>query len=208
MPSADEINDGLAQIAANWRWLAALWHVYLALPALGLALGWRPPRAVAGVLLSLPLLSVSALAWTTANPFNGIFFVVAGVASLWIACRLGSKPVETAPRWLVAVGAALVAFGWVYPHFLDTGSFVTYLYAAPTGLIPCPTLAAAVGFTLALRGLDSAAWSGVLGVTGLFYGTLGTAWLGVAIDGFLLLGALLLLLVAVALFRSGSAHGG
>jgi hypothetical protein len=88
------------------------------------------------------------------------------------------------------VGALLFAFGWVYPHFLNTSSFLPYLYSAPTGLIPCPTLSIVIGLALILGGLGARTWSLVLGVTGIFYGIFGSAWLGVLIDWVLLLGAL------------------
>lgn len=65
-----------------------------------------------------------------------------------------------------------------------------WLYAAPTGIIPCPTLSIVIGFTLILGGLRSRSWCLVLTTVGLFYGFFGAVRLGVKIDGILLLGAL------------------
>ena len=101
-------------------------------------------------------------------------------------------------------GAALLIFGWVYPHFLETSSPLTYLYAAPTGLIPCPTLSITIGFALILGGLDSRLWSWVLGAFGLFYGAFGALRLGVTIDLVLLLGSIAL--IAFALLPAPLAH--
>jgi hypothetical protein len=190
MPTPDEILSGLSEIANTWRVLAIFWHVYFGVLALLLLQGARPSRRVVGVLLGLPLLSVSVLAWINGNPFNGTFFAVSGIALIAISTRLSHDRVRVAPLWAATLGALLFAFGWVYPHFLNTLSFLPYLYSAPTGLIPCPTLSIVIGLALILGGLGARTWSLVLGVTGIFYGIFGSAWLGVLIDWVLLLGAL------------------
>lgn len=108
-----------------------------------------------------------------------------------IALRLRPVPPVFAAPPMRAAGAGLAAFGRVYPHFLE-GGHVRYLYAAPLGLVPCPTLALVVGLTPMLRGLESRGWTLTLAVASLFYGLFGWFRLGVAMDGALLLGALLL----------------
>jgi len=191
MPTPDEILRGLRDIANTWRILAIFWHVYFGLLAVLLLQGARPPRNVAGVLLGLPLLSVSGLAWIHGNPFNGTVFAVSGIALIALSTRrLSHDRVRVAPWWAAAGGALLFAFGWVYPHFLDTSSFLPYLYSAPMGLIPCPTLSVVIGSALILGGLGSRAYSLVIGVTGIFYGLFGSVRLGVLIDWVLLFGAL------------------
>jgi len=205
MPTSDQILSGLGAIANGWRLLAILWHAYFAVLALGLVAGARPSRRVAGILLGLPLLSVGALAWGAGNPFNGSFFTLSGVALLAIAVRLPPLRIELA-RWRSSVpGALMFAFGWGYPHFLDTPSWVPYLYAAPTGLIPCPTLSIVIGLALIVRGLGARGWSALLAATGLFYGVFGALGLGVTLDWALAAGALVLLLTA---FRGSSPRGG
>src|SRR5678810_80921 len=79
------------------------------------------------------------------------------------------------------VGAAAIAFGWVYPHFL-AGPPLAYLYAAPFGLVPCPTLAVAIGFALLAGAPNDRAWNLVLAALGLFYAAFGIARLGVWLD--------------------------
>lgn len=195
MPSTDQILAGLTSIANEWQLLAIIWHVYFAVLAGGLLLGMRPPMRVAGVLLALPLFSVSGLAWMTGNPFNGAIFALFGIALVVIALRLPDEALTIAPTWIAAVGAALFVFGWVYPHFLATSSYWPYLYAAPTGLVPCPTLSIVIGMSLIVGGFDSRTWSWVLGAVSLFYGVFGAVRLGVTIDFVLLVGALLLVLL-------------
>jgi hypothetical protein len=192
MPTPDEILSGLREIANTWRVLAIFWHVYFGVLAVLLLQGVRPPRNVAGVLLGLPLLSVSALAWIHGNPFNGAFFTLSGIALIALSKRLSHDRVRVAPWWAATGGALLFAFGWVYPHFLNTSSFLPYLYSAPTGLIPCPTLSIAIGLAFILGGLGSRAYSLVIGVTGIFYGLFGSVRLGVLIDWVLLVAALVL----------------
>ena len=150
-----------------------------------------------GILLSLPLISVCVLAWLSGNPFNGALFAVAAIALIVLAARLSSEPIHWAPAWLVGAGIIMFAFGWLYPHFLNTTSFLPYLYAAPTGLVPCPTLSIVIGMALMLDGLESRWWALVLAAMGVFYGIFGAVRLGVTIDFVLLAGALLLGVIAL-----------
>ena len=94
----------------------------------------------------------------------------------------------------MAAGMVMILFGWVYPHFLEGGAWFDYLYAAPTGLIPCPTISLTIGFALLANGFSSRAWSLTLAFLGLFYAFFGALRLGVNLDFVLLGGALLLLL--------------
>jgi hypothetical protein len=153
------------------------------------------------MLVALPLLSVSGLAWATANPFNGLVFAATGLTLVSIAARFPRGPVVVGPTWAVITGAGMFVFGWVYPHFVEAPSPVTYAYAAPTGLIPCPTLSVAIGLTLVLRGMESVSWSLTLAAVGLFYGVFGAARLGVALDWVLLFGAALLVTLALVFQR-------
>jgi hypothetical protein len=195
MPTPEEILRSLTALANQWWPLPAAWHVYSAGLAGGLLWGLRPAQRIGGVLLALPLLSVSALAWTAANPFNGIVLGLASLVLLILALRLPQAPLRLAPPWALAAGALLFAFGWVYPHFLDSFPPLAYLAVAPVGLVPWPTLSIIIGLSLLVDGLEARAWSSLLGITGVFYGLFGALRLGVTIDLVLLAGALLLLLV-------------
>jgi hypothetical protein len=201
VPIPEQILNGLGEIATTWRWLAVIWHAYLAVLVIGLALGVRPPRRVSGILVGLPLLSVSALAWWSGNPFNGSVFGLVGVLVLAISARLGETRVIVAPPWAWVPGVLMVIFGWLYPHFLKATSFVAYLYSAPLGLIPCPTLSMVVGLGLLMGGFGSRGWTLIVGITGLFYGLFGTVRLGVSLDWVLVVGALWLVLMARGLKR-------
>jgi hypothetical protein len=80
----------------------------------------------------------------------------------------------------------------VYPHFLHTRTWAEYIYAAPLGLIPCPTLSAVIGATLILGLLQSKAWSLAVALAGLLYGVIGVFRLGVGLDVALIAGATIL----------------
>lgn len=193
MPTPDEILRGLQEIADRWRWLSVFWHAYLGILALWIVLR-RPERRVLGVTLALPLFSVSSLAWWSGNPFNGTTFASSGLALALISTRLSGESRPGRP-WTIAASGLLFAFGWTYPHFYEASSWLPYLYRAPTGLLPCPTLAMVIGLTLLADGLRSTGGSLVLGAMGLFYGIFGGLRLGVTIDLFLIGGALLLALL-------------
>jgi hypothetical protein len=197
MPTAEQVLAGLREITNTWRPLAVLWHVYLAAFVAFLLTGGRPPKRYACLSLVLPLLSVSILAGLSGNPFNMLVFGLVGTGLLVVSLRLPMQPVELSPAWTRISGAIFLVFGWIYPHFLDTTSPLMYLYAAPTGLIPCPTLSVVIGLTLILNGLGSRTMSLTLGITGMFYGVVGVWRLGVVIDWFLVAGSAIILLSIV-----------
>lgn len=190
MPSAAEVNASLTALANGWVALAVAWHALIVVAALALAGGWQPPRRWFGALLALPLASVSALAWWAGNPFNGTVFGAAASVLGLLAWRLhGAVQVRRdAPSLVAAV--ALLGFGLVYPHFLVEGPAWRYLYAAPTGVVPCPTLAVVIGLAWLVDGLGARAWTRTLAALGVGYGGLGVFWLQVPLDAGLLVGAL------------------
>jgi hypothetical protein len=141
---------------------------------------------------------VSALAWLSGNPCNGTTFALFATALAGVAFSLPRGPIRISPPWLAIPGVCLVAFGWAYPHFLQSGSWATYLYASPLGLIPCPTLSAVAGVALVIGGLGSRGWSLILAGSGVVYGLIGWFRLGVTIDAVLLVGATTLSAAAVS----------
>ena len=197
MPSAEEIVDGLSATANAWWPLALVWHVYFAGLIGGVALGWRPSRRLLGSVLVAPLFSVSVLAFAGGNPFNGAVFGLLCVVLVGLVPYIEARRAVPAASIRLAVGASLLAFAWIYPHFLERGSWLVYAYAAPLGLVPCPTLCAAIGVTIAFQGPWSRAWSLTLVAAGLFYGMFGSLRLGVTIDWALAAGAACLLAFTV-----------
>lgn len=192
MPSPDVILAGLSDIANHWRSLAVFWHAYMAVLLLSIVVRACRSVRLLGWLLVLPIVSVSAAAWASHNPFNGAMFAGLSVALATMACNLPDETIHIATRRSVLAGSGFVAFGWVYPHFVDTAHWSEYLIAAPLGLLPCPTLSAIIGVTLIVSGL-SAAWSRTLATAGLLYGAIGVIRLAVSIDLVLLAGAAMLI---------------
>jgi hypothetical protein len=192
MPSSEAILQSLTAIANDWRTVAVYWHVLLG--ALLIAIGTFPnlSRRAVACLLVLPVVSVSGFAWLSGNPFNGAAFAALAAVLSTIVRTLPGGPVSVAPAVSLVPGLLLVAFGWVYPHFVEVQHWTAYLYAAPLGLLPCPTLSAVIGVTLMLDLRRSKAWRITLAAAGLMYGAIGVVVLGMAIDVGLLAGAVLL----------------
>jgi hypothetical protein len=203
MPSSGEILNGLTAIANEWQPLAVVWHVWLATLIVALVAGWRPSQRLAGAMLVGPILSVGALAWGSGNPFNGGVFATLAIALATIASRLTSDPVRIASSFPFASGTVLVAFGWIYPHFLSADSWTAYTYASPLGLVPCPTLSVLIGVTLILDRLSSTPWCTTLIAAGFVYGAIGVFRLGVPVDYGLLAGIGILAAVARPIARTG-----
>jgi hypothetical protein len=196
MPSPSEILDGLTTISNHWRGVAITWHVLFGMLVLGLVSGWRPTERLLAVLITLPLLSVSILAWSAENAFNGAIFTGLALALFRQVPGLRPQRVRFDSPGFVVPGAALVAFGWMYPHFLKSDTWAAYAYAAPLGVVPCATLSAVMGIAWMVAPLRSGVWAAALASCGLLYGALGVSYLNVTMDAVLLVGALALAISA------------
>ena len=205
MPHATEILDGLSAIANQASGLAVAWHIVIAMALVALAAGWHPSQRTARLLMGMPLASVAGVAIVFNNPFNGLVFAASALGLTAIAVAGDRRLVSRGSAWTRGIGMATIAFGWVYPHFLQ-GDVTAYLYASPVGLVPCPTLAVAIGFALLGNGLGSPVWSLTLAAVGLFYGLCGVLRLGVLLDIGLVGGALAL--VAAVLRPAGGGRVG
>ena len=155
-----------------------------------------------GLLVTLPLLSVSILAGVSGNPFNAVVFALLWIGLLRAIRQHGTATSTIAATPYAVVGLTMIGFGWMYPHFLAAATPAAYLYAAPLGLIPCPTLAMVTGASLVvdLFGSRGAGW--ILVVANLFYATVGMLQLRVSIDAWLLVGAMVTLLRTITLERT------
>jgi len=207
MPERQPILDGLTRIANDGAAFATAWHAVLVAVVVALLAGWRPSNRWAGSWLAAPLASVSAFAWRAHNPFNGAVFAVLALVLVGLAALGSAEPVSGSGRAVRAAGMALVAFGWVYPHFLVGRPWSDYAFAAPLGLIPCPTLSAVIGLSIVGRGLGNRAWCWALAAAGAFYAVFGVARLGVWLDVPLLLGAIVLAVVGGLGARSRVSRG-
>ncbi len=190
MPSSAEILRGLARITNEARYAAVAWHVVAGVAIIFAILGFRPRQRTAAMLLSLPLFSVSALAFNFGNPFNAAVFALLAFGLAVLASSARAEAIVVGPRWAVALGALLMAFGWTYPHFVVANDWLVYAYASPLGSIPCPTLAFVVGAALTAGGFALDAWCTTLASAACFYALFGVLRLGVAVDVVLLAGGI------------------
>jgi hypothetical protein len=204
MPSAEFILANLHASANQWWPVAALWHGYVV--AVAVYLYFRRPVELRTVrtLFAVPLVSVSVVAWMTGDFFNAVS--VALVFALLVAIGLAdfAGRARRGPLVIWGIGLSLIALGWVYPHFLEAGPG-TYLYAAPLGVLPCPTLAMLVGVSLVLSGSSTSVYPRVLAAIAAIYGLFGALYLGVIIDAWLVVGALCLVLASF--FGRGESEG-
>jgi hypothetical protein len=195
MPAAETILSGLSAVANEWRSLAIAWHIVLVALVVALGAGWRPSVRLLAFMMIAPLASVMLAAWRSGNSFTGTLFVTLVVALVFAAVRLPAARVEPASPARAATGIALVVFGATYPHFVRADSWLTYLYASPLGLLPCPTLSAVIGGTLIVSNLRAGFWSAMLAMAGSLYGAIGVFRLGVTLDVVLLLASGILMAV-------------
>lgn len=198
MPTTTQILEYLRTAANDAIPLAIFWHLAVVYAALMLLVGWRPTERSVGQLLALPVASVGIVGLAAGNPFNGIVFLGLAVALALISRRGAPRqPVHFAPLSSIAIGGASLASGLLYSHFFEGATIWTYLYAAPVGVIPCPTLYAVIGLALIAR-LENRAWMRTLAGAGLFYGITGVVQLGVTLDIGLVVAAAALALASFA----------
>lgn len=195
MPTPEEILQGLFMIANAYTWAAVVWHILFYILIAALILKWRPSNRVLSVLLTLPLLTVSLFAWITGNPFNGSLFLIFGMLLILSGARNPDIPVNTNHTWSTVLGILIIVFGLLYPHFLEAENYFIFLYAAPSGLVPCPTLSIVIGFAILYQGFQSRVWSWILVIPGLIYGLIGTFRLQVYLDMVLLLATVILIII-------------
>lgn len=196
MPEPSMILEGLGRIANDNVPLAVLWHIIFGLAIILLLAGWRPSRRLAMLGLAIPLVSVAVLAFARGNPFNGIVFLLGALSLAAIAAGKRTSQVDGGAIVTRVLGTVMVLFGWFYPHFLEGSNLLKDLYAAPPGLIPCPTLSIVIGFSLLGNGLGNKAWALLLAILGLFYGLFGALRLGVGMDVVLFFGAMALIVTS------------
>ena len=149
-------------------------------------------------------MSVSSFAGTGDNFFNAAIFALLVIVSIYSALKSGNGIIRGDRSWPDIAGLLLIIFGLIYPEFLQTNSPLEFAYAAPTGLIPCPTLCVLTGFALLYRGFGSVTWSLTIVASGIFYGLFGVFYLGVYLDWFLVAGSLILMLNTYFLSRAAS----
>lgn len=195
MPTNNEILEGLKTISNNYSMVSIYWHIviYIAIVVI-LTKIWKPSIRMVVMFLILPLVTVAILAWVNGNPFNGLLFSLLTVLFLIYGFKLTQERIKYSTLFYRISGILLLLFGLWYPHFLVTDSIWEYLYAAPTGLIPCPTLSIAIGIALIFNGFNSNPLRIILLCFGGFYALFGIFKLGVYLDAGLLIGTIILLL--------------
>lgn len=193
MPSTIEILNGLRAISNDFVPLAIIWHIIIYLLLLSFLLKLKFRNNFFIMLLSFPALSVSILAFMSGNPFNGIMFLLAFALIIYSGLKASAEQLKTSSLMFLFSGIIMLLFGLWYPHFANINSYADYLYAAPTGLIPCPTLSVIIGFALIFNSFNSKRLSLILICFGLFYGLFGIFRLGVYLDIVLLAGTIIFL---------------
>jgi hypothetical protein len=201
MPRSEDILNSLHALANDYRAIAVFWHIISYLLIAFLMLNLDPSNRLFGIILTLPVVSVALFAWISGNPFNGTLFTILAVMFFLFALGSTSNPIGMASWPFLAIGIAMVIFGLVYPHFLETQSFIRYAIASPFGLIPCPTLSVVIGFLLIYNSLGSHLVALTLIIFGLFYGLFGAIKLRVYLDYFLIFGSLVLLVQFILMTR-------
>jgi hypothetical protein len=194
MPTSEVILNGLSDIANNYACIAIIWHAIIYICIILLIIGFRPSIRVVSLILISPLLSVCLFALLAKNPFNMIIFLISSVFLVITGIKLSKEKIEIIRDRNFILGIILLIYGLVYPHFLLDNPLYAYIYSAPTGLIPCPTLSVVIGFSLIFNCLHSKKWITILSILGLFYGIFGVIRLKVYLDIGLILGTLALLI--------------
>ncbi len=199
MPSAAEVLARLTMAASQYVAVAIGWHIVVLTVSLALVTRRFLPSARAATLaLTTPLVSVAVVGFLSHNSFNGVLFGAAAIVLALLAVRARGRDGTSSPPVGAAIGIGAIVLGVTYPHFVAAETVLDFFYAAPTGVVPCPTLLVVIGFALLGGGFGARAWSIVLAAFGLFFGLTGVLWLGVTLDVALVVAASALLVEALA----------
>ena len=201
MPTKQEILAGLTWLANEYAAIAIIWHILLFLLIVMLFAGWKPRNNLMILILTSLLMSASLFASLQGNFFTAVVFALLVITSIYGTLRSANEMIKGNRSWPDIVGLMLILYGLSYPEFLKANSVLEYGYAAPTGLIPCPTLAVLTGFTLLYRGFGSIIWTLMIVISGMFYGLFGALYLNVYLDWMLVAGAFILLLNTFSLSK-------
>jgi hypothetical protein len=182
MPQPQEILNGLSQIVNQFSNYAIIWHVVFYILIILLISQWKTSNKLFSVFLAIPLLSVSLFAWLSKNPFNGLMFALFGLLLFVLGLKNSQENIVFSPTPFNILGILVIIYGLVYPHFALVSNFYEYLFLAPTGLIPCPTLSVVIGFTILFSNFQSRRWAILLLIIGFFYSLFGIFRLGVWLD--------------------------
>jgi len=200
MPTSAEILSGLQQIVDEHSLISIFWHIVFYLYLLFVFLRPKVKRQEMSLIVSVPLLSVSFLAWNTGNPFNGAVFALLFLLALYFGFKNLREQIQVSGILYRIAGAVMILFGLIYPHF--AGLNLSLLIQSPLGLIPCPTLSLLVGFALFFRGFGSKPQVILFAVAGMFYGLFGVFRLGVMVDTVLIVGSFMLAVAYFNFFRN------
>src|SRR4029078_5476094 len=96
MPATADVLESLNDIANGWPYVAMGWHLMFGMLLAALVFGWRPSKRALGWKLTVPLLSVSLLAWSANNPFNLVMFLMLAVAVGVISRALSPERIRIA----------------------------------------------------------------------------------------------------------------
>lgn len=202
----EEILGTLATITNELTTVAVGWHLAIGAALVALWCGWRPSARLGLLLIVAPIVSVAIVSFGYGNAFNGISFGVLALVLATIAGASSAVPAASGAPWSTALGVLMIGFGATYPHFVED-AWYRALYAAPVGLVPCPTLAVVAGFTLVAGGFVGRAASAVIAAWTLFYALFGVARLGVILDTGLIVAAGGLIALALHDVRIHSRRG-
>ncbi len=205
MPTPAEILRQLEETSRVLTPIAMAWHIVLAAAVLAVLGRWRPSQRTALVALAAPAASVALAASEYGSAFNVLSFAILTALLGMAAWRASAAPVSRGPAWATVIGAAALAYGWIYPHFVEGGPLLAVI-AAPIGLVPCPTLAVIAGFALIGGGFGSRGAVATVATWSAFYAVFGIARLGVVLDAGLAAAAVALAALLITQTVSASRH--
>jgi len=190
---AQQILERSISIANDAMPLAVLWHFVLGGVLIAAVGGWRPSRRSCDLMLCVPLASVAIISAAFGAVVDAVAIGGLTVALAVLGWRTGRAPIEPGTSASDFAGGAMLAFGVAYPHFVAVTSPLEYVYAAPIGLLPAPTLALVTGLALFTGDHGGRTWARVLVAADVVYGLIGAVYLGVYLDVGLLIGGAALL---------------
>ena len=194
--NAETILGFLLDASNRSLFLNGLMHVLVLAAVISLFVisNFKAKRLIFDLTLLVLFSTVAAMSLLVGNPFNFATFAILSFTAAIEVVR-GKNQVETpGSGFSTYLASAFILIGFVYPEFVKTSPWLLP-FVSPVGIVPCPTLLAAMGMLNLVRPRVSRLQYVVTTLTGIIYAVIGVFFLKVNLD------IALLVLVAYSLYN-------
>ncbi len=193
LPNSAEVLTDIAAAYEEYKWLSVIFHItFIILLFLWLKYGNKINRAISGF-FALACFLIVFRAILDGDPFDSITFGIITAAWVFELFRQKNKySIRSTGKFTLILCTIAGFIGFWYPYLTD--NYLLALTNSPFGIIECPTLIVMLSVLCIIYPNTNRVTHAVITLFGLFFGFLGTFWLGVQLD---------IVLLVISLYSTG-----